>query len=84
MLLVLKQPDLGTALTYFPVLVAGLFLGGIKFRQVAILLLGFTVLIGGAWLSGKRLKPYQQAHASTASSTQTPIRKAPDTKSSSP
>ncbi|HEY3859751.1 MAG TPA: FtsW/RodA/SpoVE family cell cycle protein, partial [Gammaproteobacteria bacterium] len=61
MLLVLKQPDLGTALTYFPVLVAGLFLGGIRFRQVAILLLGFTVLIGGAVLSGKRLKPYQQA-----------------------
>jgi rod shape determining protein RodA len=61
MLLVLKQPDLGTALTYFPVLVAGLFLGGIRFKQVSILLLGFAVLIGGAWLSGKRLKPYQMA-----------------------
>jgi rod shape determining protein RodA len=61
MLLVLKQPDLGTALTYFPVLVAGLFLGGIRLRQVAILLLGFAVLLGGALLSGKRLKPYQQA-----------------------
>jgi rod shape determining protein RodA len=61
MLLVLKQPDLGTALTYFPVLVAGLFLGGIRFRQVAVLVLAFTVLIGGAWMSGKRLKPYQMA-----------------------
>ena len=61
MLLVLKQPDLGTALTYFPVLVAGLFLGGIRIRQVAILVLAFTVLIGGAWMSGKRLKPYQMA-----------------------
>ena len=40
MLLVLKQPDLGTALTYFPVLVAGLFLGGIRVRQALILLLG--------------------------------------------
>src|SRR5580698_8050810 len=30
MLLVLKQPDLGTALTYLPVLFAGLFLGGIR------------------------------------------------------
>jgi rod shape determining protein RodA len=59
--LVLIQPDLGTALTYFPVLIAGLFLGGIKPRQVAILLLGVAVLAGGAWLSGKRLKPYQQA-----------------------
>jgi rod shape determining protein RodA len=59
--LVLIQPDLGTALTYFPVLVAGLFLGGIKPKQVAILVLGFTVVLGGAFLSGKRLKPYQQA-----------------------
>jgi rod shape determining protein RodA len=61
MALVLVQPDLGTALTYFPVLVAGLFLGGIRARQVAILLLGFALLIGGAWMSGKRLKPYQMA-----------------------
>ncbi len=61
MALVLKQPDLGTALTYFPVLVAGLFLGGIRMKQVAILLLGFCVLGTGAYLSGKRLKPYQQA-----------------------
>ncbi len=61
MLLVLKQPDLGTALTYFPVLVVGLFLGGIRIRQVAVLLLGFAILVGGAWMSGKRLKPYQMA-----------------------
>jgi rod shape determining protein RodA len=58
---VLKQPDLGTALTYFPVLVAGLFLGGIRIKQVAILVLGFALLGGGAWMSGKRLKPYQMA-----------------------
>ena len=30
MLLVLAQPDMGTALTYTPVLMAGLFLGGIN------------------------------------------------------
>jgi rod shape determining protein RodA len=59
--LVLIQPDLGTALTYFPVLVAGLFLGGIKPKQVAILVIGLAVVLGGAYLSGKRLKPYQQA-----------------------
>jgi len=58
---VLIQPDLGTALTYFPVLVAGLFLGGIRPKQVAILVLGVAVVIGGAWMSGKRLKPYQMA-----------------------
>jgi rod shape determining protein RodA len=61
MLLVLKQPDLGTALTYLPVLIGGLFLGGIRVRQVLILLLGLALLGGGAWLSGKRLKPYQMA-----------------------
>ena len=37
MLLVLNQPDLGTALTYMPILVAGLFLGGINIRQSLIL-----------------------------------------------
>lgn len=61
MALVLKQPDLGTALTYFPALVVGLFLGGLRIKQFAILLLGFTLLGGGAWMSGKRLKPYQMA-----------------------
>ena len=61
MLLVLQQPDLGTALTYFPVLVAGLFLGGIRPRQALLLLLGFSILVSGAWMSGKRLKPYQMA-----------------------
>jgi rod shape determining protein RodA len=61
MYLVLKQPDLGTALTYLPVLLAGLFLGGIRLKQTAILLLLFAAVGSGAWLSGKRLKGYQQA-----------------------
>jgi rod shape determining protein RodA len=61
MVLVLIQPDLGTALTYTPILVAGLFLGGINLRQSLILLTCGTVLIAGAWTSGKILKPYQKA-----------------------
>ncbi len=61
MVLVLTQPDLGTALTYFPVLMAGLFLGGIRLRQVGILVLCMALAGGVAWKSGKRLKPYQQA-----------------------
>jgi rod shape determining protein RodA len=61
MLLVLKQPDLGTTLTYAPILVAGLFLGGISLRQGLILLTCSLVLIGGVWSSGKLLKPYQKA-----------------------
>jgi len=61
MALVLTQPDLGTALTYSPILMAGLFLGGIRLRQVGIILLFLALLGGIAWKSGKRLKPYQQA-----------------------
>src|SRR5215469_1707149 len=59
--LVLIQPDLGTSLTYFPILVCGLFLGGIRFKQAAILVLLFSLVGGIAWRSGKLLKPYQKA-----------------------
>lgn len=61
MLLVLKQPDLGTALTYLPVLLVGLFLGGLGWRRALILVAIFAVLGVGAWKSGKVLKPYQKA-----------------------
>ncbi len=61
MLMVLKQPDLGTSLTYLPILVCGLYLGGLRFKQGAIIILGLTLLIGGAWKTGKLLKPYQKA-----------------------
>jgi rod shape determining protein RodA len=33
MLLVLKQPDLGTALTYLPIAAMGMFLGGLQWKQ---------------------------------------------------
>jgi rod shape determining protein RodA len=61
MVLVLIQPDMGTALTYSPVLLAGLFLGGINIRQWLILSVAGLVLVFGAWNSGKVLKPYQKA-----------------------
>lgn len=61
MLLVVKQPDLGTTLTYAPILLAGLFLGGINFKQAAILVLCGGALVAGVWSSGKFLKPYQKA-----------------------
>jgi rod shape determining protein RodA len=61
MLLVLVQPDLGTTLTYAPILVAGLFLGGINLRQAAILIVCGTALLAGVWSSGKILKSYQKA-----------------------
>ena len=61
LLLVLKQPDLGTSLTYTPILIAGLFLGGINIRQAVVLSTCGLVLVGGVWSSGKLLKPYQKA-----------------------
>ncbi len=61
MLMVLKQPDLGTALTYSPVLLCGLFLGGIRWKQAAILGTLALVAVVGVWTSGKVLKPYQKA-----------------------
>ena len=57
MLMVLAQPDLGTALTYFPIAVMGLFLGGLRWRQAG------TVLLLGALLMPVALhvlKPYQR------------------------
>ncbi len=58
MLLVLKQPDLGTALTYAPILLCGLFLGGISIRKSVILVLAAGIAIIPIW--HKVLKPYQK------------------------
>ena len=65
MILVIRQPDLGTTLTYTPILVAGLFLGGISLRQGLILTAVSAMLIVGVWSSGKLLKPYQKARLSS-------------------
>jgi rod shape determining protein RodA len=61
MVLVLIQPDLGTCLTYMPILIAGLFLGGINLRQALILTVCGIALVGGVLGSGKVLKPFQKA-----------------------
>jgi rod shape determining protein RodA len=58
MALVLKQPDLGTALTYVPVALMALFLGGIQFRHAAAILLIAGVLMPAIWHYG--LKGYQK------------------------
>jgi rod shape determining protein RodA len=63
MLLVLKQPDMGTALTYVPVAIMGLFLGGIQFRHAAVILLVAGVLAPGVWHYG--LHPYQKQRLTT-------------------
>jgi rod shape determining protein RodA len=57
MMMVLVQPDLGTSLTYLPIAIMGLFLGGLKLKQaLAVLLLG-GLMMPLAW---HHLKPYQK------------------------
>ena len=46
MLMVLAQPDLGTALTYVPIAIMGVFLGGMQWRQGLTLVLLASVGIG--------------------------------------
>lgn len=58
MLMVLKQPDLGTSLTYLPPLAVGLFLGGMKWKHAAVFLLAGTLMAPVAWKFV--LKPYQK------------------------
>src|SRR5437899_3118157 len=57
MLMVLKQPDLGTALTYLPIAIMGLFLGGLRWKQAAAVLLVGGMMLPLAW---HVLKPYQR------------------------
>src|SRR5271169_3053516 len=49
MLMVLRQPDLGTALTYLPIAVMGLFLGGVRFKQAAVVVVAGALLLPVAW-----------------------------------
>ena len=58
MLLVLVQPDLGTALTYAPIAIMGLFLGGMKVRHAALILVVAAVVAVPAYRYG--LKDYQK------------------------
>ena len=58
MLMVLVQPDLGTSLTYIPIAIMGLFLGGLRWRQALIAVLLAGLLMPLAW---HHLKDYQKA-----------------------
>jgi rod shape determining protein RodA len=57
MLMVLRQPDLGTALTYLPIAIMGLFLGGVHWKQAAVVILAAGLMMPMAW---HVLKPYQR------------------------
>ncbi len=57
-LMVLAQPDLGTALTYLPVAIMGFFLGGMRVKHAAVILVCLALVMPVAWF--KVLKPYQR------------------------
>ena len=62
MLLVLAQPDLGTALTYMPIAVMGVFLGGLQIRQTLVVALLAALAIGAVFFTPRVhiLKSYQK------------------------
>jgi rod shape determining protein RodA len=62
MLLVLAQPDLGTALTYIPIAIMGVFLGGLQWRQGLAVGLLAVVGIGAVFMVPRVhvLKSYQK------------------------
>lgn len=55
--LILLQPDLGVALTYVPLAVTGLFLGGLRLRWWVLSAVLAVVVVGSSWFF---LKEYQK------------------------
>jgi rod shape determining protein RodA len=55
--LILKQPDLGTALVLVPMLVVGAFLAGLQWKHAAAIVLIGALMLPAGW---HFLKPYQK------------------------
>ena len=62
MLIVMRQPDLGTAMTYVPILVMGVFLAGLRWQYMVLIGLLAMVLIPSSWFL---LKDYQKSRILT-------------------
>jgi rod shape determining protein RodA len=63
LVLILKQPDLGTALVLMPMLAVGAFLAGLKWQHAAVFSLAGILLVGAVFyppVSRRILKPYQR------------------------
>jgi len=60
--LVMYQPDLGTGLTYLPVLAAGVLIAGIRWRYLAVIALAGALILPAGWFV---LKDYQRARLVT-------------------
>ena len=59
MVLVMIQPDLGTALTYLPILITGVFLAGLKWQHAAAIVLIVAIVLPAGYFFV--LKDYQKA-----------------------
>jgi len=59
MLLVILQPNLGTALSYLPIAAAGILAAGLRWKQVAVLVIAAAVVVPVWWTYFA--KPYQRA-----------------------
>jgi rod shape determining protein RodA len=57
MILVMKQPDLGTSLTFLPILICGVLMAGVRWKYLLIIA---SVLIIAAPIGYHLLKPYQK------------------------
>jgi len=55
--LILKQPDLGTALVLLPMLIVGAFLAGLQWKHAAVIVLIGVLMLPIGW---RVLKPYQK------------------------
>jgi rod shape determining protein RodA len=64
-LLILIQPDLGTAMVLVPVAVVGAFLAGIEWKHQAVALVLIALLLPVGWHMRTHLKPYQQQRITT-------------------
>ncbi len=58
MALVMKQPDLGTSLTYLPILVVGVFLFGLQWKHALAIALIAAIALPVGWIA---LQDYQKA-----------------------
>jgi rod shape determining protein RodA len=62
MLLVMKQPDLGTALTYLPILAGGILLAGLRWQYLGVLAAALALTLPIGW---HFLQDYQKARLTT-------------------
>src|SRR5207249_10223442 len=72
LILILKQPDLGTALVLMPMLAVGAFLAGLKWQHTAVFSLVGIFLIGAVFyppVSRRILKPYQDRKSTRLNSS---------------